>query len=163
MITINRAKTEQDYKATAKLADIIWREHYIPIIGKAQVDYMLEKFQSVEAIREQSNQGYEYYVIHFDDAPVGYISIKNEGDTLFLSKIYVLGTYRGKKIGKTALQFVEERAQALRLNSITLTVNKNNSNSILAYGKLGFDNLGPIIMDIGNGFIMDDYKMVKML
>jgi hypothetical protein len=26
---------------------------------------------------------------------------------------------------------------------------------------MGFENTGPIIQDIGGGFVMDDYKMVK--
>ncbi|WP_223548520.1 GNAT family N-acetyltransferase [Aestuariivivens sp. NBU2969] len=163
MVTFNQAKTEHDYQIVAKLADIIWREHYIPMVGKAQIDYMLEKFQSAKVIGEQSNQGYEYYLINFNTTPVGYISIKKEDDSLFLSKIYVLSNHRGKKIGKTALQFVEKKAKASRINNITLTVNKNNYNSILVYEKLGFKNIGPAVKDIGNGFIMDDYKMVKKL
>ena len=39
------------YSVTA-VADEIWREHFIPIIGEAQVDYMLEKFLSPEALVE---------------------------------------------------------------------------------------------------------------
>ncbi len=34
------------------LATEIVREHYDPILGTAQNDYMLEKFQSVSALRE---------------------------------------------------------------------------------------------------------------
>ena len=154
MVTFNRAKIEHDYQIIAKLADIIWREYYIPMVGKAQIDYMLEKFQSAKAIGKQSNQGYEYYFINFNSTPIGYVSIKKEDDSLFLSKIYVLSNYRGKKIGKTALQFVEEKAKVSSLNNITLTVNKNNYNSILVYEKFGFNNLGPAVKDIGNGFII---------
>jgi RimJ/RimL family protein N-acetyltransferase len=40
-------------------------------------------------------------------------------------------------------------------------VNKNNVNSIKVYEKLGFKKTGPVIQDIGNGFVMDDYKMEK--
>ena len=46
------------YSVTA-VADEIWREHFIPIIGEAQVDYMLEKFLSPEALVEQINSGYQ--------------------------------------------------------------------------------------------------------
>jgi len=35
------------------LAYEIWNEYFTPIIGKAQVDYMLEKFQSKKVITEQ--------------------------------------------------------------------------------------------------------------
>ena len=45
------------------LADEIWNEHFTRIIGKAQVDYMLDKFQSKEAITEQINNGFLYFLI----------------------------------------------------------------------------------------------------
>ncbi len=43
------------------LAYSIWREHYTPIIGRHQVEYMLEKFQSKEALLNQiEKEGYIY-------------------------------------------------------------------------------------------------------
>lgn len=153
--------TPNDYKQIADLGFIIWNEHYTPIIGAEQVAYMLDKFQSEKAIQRQVKEGFEYYLITFETVPVGYICIKKKRDTLFLSKIYVLSDYRGKKIGKTAMQFVERRANTLHCNSIELTVNKYNVNSIKAYEKLGFKTVEALVMDIGNGFVMDDYRMVK--
>ncbi|SFD25135.1 GNAT family N-acetyltransferase [Algibacter pectinivorans] len=160
-IKIEIANTTKDYLQIEKLADVIWREHYIPIVGKPQIDYMLEKFQSVKPITEQVKNGCAYYIINFEGVSVGYISIKKEIDALFLSKIYVLSSYRGKKIGKTAMAFVEDKVKQYKLDKIRLTVNIHNTNSIKAYEKLGFKNIGPIVADIGNGFIMDDYEMVK--
>jgi ribosomal protein S18 acetylase RimI-like enzyme len=151
------------YERIAKLADTIWREHYIPIIGEAQVDYMLKKFQSEQAIADQVAEGFHYYVIEYDGHPVGYLSYIKDADDLFLSKIYVLSSFRGNKIGKNALLFTEQQAHKMNCNSIVLTVNKNNINSIKAYEKIGFLNRGPIVKDIGGGFIMDDYKMVKFI
>ncbi len=46
---------------------------------------------------------------------------------------------------------------------IVPTVNKNNSLAIRAYEKLGFENLGSIVADIGNGFVIDDYRMEKRI
>lgn len=163
MIHIVPAHNTQDYLQIEALADTIWREHYIPIVGKPQIDYMLEKFQSAKAIEKQIETSYEYFTIFYDETPVGYISIKRETDALFLSKIYILSHYRGKKIGKTAMQFIEGKAKAYQLESIRLTVNIHNTNSIKAYEKLGFKTIGAIVADIGNGFIMDDYEMVKKL
>ena len=163
MIEITIANTAQDYLQIETLADTIWREHYIPIVGKPQIDYMLDKFQSAKAIEKQIEDGFEYFILNYDDIPVGYISIKQETDTLFLSKIYVLSSYRRKKIGKSAMLFTEEKAKTYQLKNIRLTVNINNTNSIKAYEKLGFKNVGPTVADIGNGFVMDDYEMVKEL
>ncbi len=163
MVKIKGANTTQNFIEIEKLADIIWREHYIPIVGKPQIDYMLKKFQSARAIKEQIEVGFEYYLIYFDGKSVGYISIKPEMYALFLSKIYVLSSHRGKKIGKLAMQFIEEKAKAYQFKKIRLTVNVNNTNSIKAYEKLGFKNMGPLVADIGNGFVMDDYEMVKLV
>ena len=51
MIQIKLANLESDFKLIAQLADAIWREHYIPIIGKPQIDYMLDKYQSSKVIK----------------------------------------------------------------------------------------------------------------
>lgn len=163
MTVIKIANTAPDYLQIETLADTIWREHYIPIVGKPQIDYMLEKFQSAKAIEKQIENGFEYFILNYDDVSVGYISIKQETDALFLSKIYVLSSYRGKRIGKAAIQFIEKKAKSYQLKKIRLTVNINNINSIKAYENLGFKIIGPLVANIGNGFIMDDYEMLKQI
>jgi len=70
---------------------------------------------------------------------------------------------RGKGLGKKAIQFIERLAKEKGVRKIALTVNKNNRDAIKAYERLGFKNLGSLIQEIGNGFIMDDYKMEKTL
>ncbi|WP_142785649.1 GNAT family N-acetyltransferase [Changchengzhania lutea] len=161
MVKIHKGSTRTDFEIIEKLADTIWRNHYIPLVGKAQIDYMLAKYQSAEAIENQVADGFEYYVLNYSKIPVGYIAIKQETNSLFLSKIYVLKTFRGKKIGKSAMDFIEEKAKAYHLNAIRLTVNIHNADAIAAYEKLGFVNIGPLVTDIGNGFVMDDYEMQK--
>ena len=163
MIEINIANTVSNYKLIEQLANVIWREHYIPITGEGQVEHMLEKYQSETAISSQIKDGFQYFIIYYDETPTGYLSIKKENESLFLSKIYVLKEYRGKKIGKTAMLFVENKAKDMNCTKVVLTVNKNNTNSILAYEKFGFKNLGSVVKDIGKGFVMDDYKMEKPL
>ncbi|NAS29950.1 GNAT family N-acetyltransferase [Flavobacteriaceae bacterium R38] len=163
MTIINKAETNADFQQIAGLAKIIWSEHYTPIIGAQQVEYMLEKFQSATAIEEQIQQGAAYFLLHFQDKPAGYFSYFKEKDTLFLSKLYVLSTLRGNRIGKKAISFIEDKAKELNCDSITLTVNKYNTNSIKAYEKMGFKNMGATVKDIGEGYIMDDFLMKKDL
>ena len=164
MIEITIANTKPDYILIEQLADAIWREHYIPLVGKPQIDYMLDKFQSVEAISNQvKNDGFEYHVLTFNKIPAGYIGFKKEANHMFLSKIYVLSDFRGQKIGKAAIQFVEEKAKQNKLQAIRLGVNINNANSIKAYEKLGFKTINTFVADIGNGFVMDDFIMEKIV
>lgn len=161
MTEIRIAKTKNDIDTIAQLASAIWHEHYTPIIGIDQVKYMLDKFQSTKAIGKQIEQGYLYFSIYHKGNSVGYLSVKKNGSELFLSKIYVSKDFRGHGIGKTAMFFIEQEAISKECNSIILTVNKYNTNSIKAYEKIGFINTGVKVLDIGNGYIMDDYTMEK--
>lgn len=164
MIDIIPANKTSDYILIENLADVIWREHYIPMVGKPQIDYMLDKFQSAKAISKQTEtEGLEYFVLTFNKVPAGYMAFKKEDKYLFLSKLYVLSTYRGHKIGKAAIKFIEEKAKTLNLQAIRLGVNINNTNSIKAYKKLGFVEIGTKITDIGSGFVMDDFIMEKQV
>jgi ribosomal protein S18 acetylase RimI-like enzyme len=153
-----------DCAEVAGLADRIWREHYTPIIGKAQVDYMLKKFQSASAIEDQiNNQNYQYFILKKDSRTAGYLAVRIDGDTLFLSKIYVDSLLRGKGYGREMMNFLEDFCRNAGLREIWLTVNKNNTKSIETYKRMGFVNTGTVCTDIGGGFVMDDYKMVKSL
>jgi len=163
MIKITSVTSTTLLQQIESLADIIWREHYTPIIGKDQVDYMLEKFQSVTAMHAQIEQGYAYFLVHKNGTAVGYFSIQKRDDTMFLSKLYVLKNYRGQGLGKASMDYIHQQAKAMGCNSISLTVNRHNKDTIRAYGALGFENVGEQIADIGNGFVMDDYLLKKKL
>ncbi|MEQ9287388.1 MAG: GNAT family N-acetyltransferase [Cyclobacteriaceae bacterium] len=161
MIEILKATTDHHIAKIESLANEIWREHYTPIIGIDQVVYMLQKFQSTEAIEYQIKTGYEYFLISHNKRAVGYLSLKNENDGVFLSKIYVLANQRGLGIGAETIGFVEKYARKKRKPKIRLTVNKNNLKSKKAYEKLGFVECGTVVADIGHGYVMDDYAMEK--
>lgn len=162
-MNIEEVSTEAQIETVARLAREIWNQHFIPIIGEAQVDYMVEKFQSTRAISEQIANGYSYYLLEVDGDYVGYTGICPKEDELFLSKLYIRASQRGKGLGRQAIEFLEGLAGKKGLSKITLTVNKNNTDSIKAYEKFGFRNLGVFVQDIGNGFVMDDYKMGKVV
>ena len=159
MVEIKGASGTRDLQQIEALAFQIWNEHYTPIIGKDQVDYMLDKYQTVEAMKQQINEGSEYFLILNDELPCGYIGIRQEADHIFLSKVYVQKEQRGQKLGQAAIEFVQSLAVKRNTPRIILTVNKNNTASIAAYEKMGFENVEALVMDIGGGFVMDDYKM----
>ncbi|HNX82784.1 MAG TPA: GNAT family N-acetyltransferase [Candidatus Omnitrophota bacterium] len=153
--------------SAALLAKEIWTEYYIPIIGQPQVEYMIQKFQSKDAILRQINEeGYLYYLIK--DATGGYLGYfgvipRKDCGEMFLSKLYIKLHERKKGYGKAAMCFIEALSKAEGLGKIVLTVNKNNLSSIKAYLKLGFEKTESIVADIGGGFCMDDFRMVKTL
>ncbi|MCL2622594.1 MAG: GNAT family N-acetyltransferase [Planctomycetaceae bacterium] len=142
----------------------IWREYYTSLTGAAQVEYMLEKFQSVDAIARQiAEEGYRYYGVIYDGKLAGYYAAKPSDDAVvFLSKFYVAAEFRGRGLGREMLQHLTEAARAAGADAIRLTVNKRNR-TVAFYRKLGFVITEEIVVDIGNGFVMDDYVMVKCI
>ncbi len=164
MQEIVRVVTKEQIQTLANLAKLIWTSHYTPIIGKNQVDYMVEKYQSVKAILEQiENENYLYFLLYQNREPAGYFSFKLDENEVFLSKLYVKAELRKKGLGRKAMTFIQNITAENCLKNIRLTVNKNNKDSISAYLKLGFENVGPLVTDIGNGFVMDDYVLRKTL
>lgn len=160
---IENVSSDNQVLAVARLAREIWVEHFTPIIGRPQVDYMLEKFQSASAIAAQVNMGYRYFLLKDDSGHAGYTGVLPEHDRLFLSKLYIVRAYRRKGYGRETVAFLGELALKNGLDNIYLTVNKYNSGAIRAYQRMGFENAGSVVQDIGNGFVMDDYRMEKRL
>lgn len=153
-----KVETDEQIKELCELAKEIWNEYSICFISQEQIDYMLEKFQSFDAINGQINfQKTEYYFLEEDGENFGYFSVQPKAGYLFLSKLYIKKDFRGKGYARKAFLAVNERAKELELSSIRLTVNKFNMLSIFVYEKLGFERIGEEETDIGNGYVMDDY------
>jgi ribosomal protein S18 acetylase RimI-like enzyme len=149
------------------LADKIWREYFPAIITEAQIDYMLQRFQSPSAIEAQLTEGYRYFFIHpqlgatLEAEPCGYYGVqpRPQSNELFLSKLYVRHDGRSVGAGSFALTQCLELARTAKLKRITLTCNKHNDNSLTFYCKRGFTIIDTVVNDIGCGFVMDDYIM----
>lgn len=82
-----------------------------------------------------------------------------EKDRVFLSKLYIAKEARGKGLASKAFAFLTELASSNKKQAIWLTVNRYNSGSIAVYEKKGFVKVREQVLDIGNGYVMDDYVM----
>ena len=160
-IMFTKVATKEHIEAVEALAKEIWTEHYTPIIGREQVEYMLARFQSAQAIAEQIAKGYLYFLLEEKGRCIGYLSVLTQERELFLSKIYVRSSCRGTGHGRKAIRFVEKLAKERGLDKVCLTVNKNNTLAIKAYEAMGFRKIESLVQDIGSGFVMDDYSMEK--
>lgn len=165
MSDLKRVHSKEQISEVVLLAREIWTEHYVPIIGQQQVDYMLEQYQSESAIAGQMSNGYEYYLMLHDGQSVGYIAIvpKADEDALMISKLYVKKSKRGHGFGRKMLRFAENVCRVRHIKTLWLTVNKHNLLSIAWYTRMEFNNAGPTFQDIGAGFVMDDYRMEKIM
>lgn len=139
------------------LAAKIVKEVFDPIIGAAQNDYMIKKFQTVGAITEQLTHGYRYYFVADESGePVGFLAFYPRGDELYLSKFYLKKEFRGRGLSRDMLSFVTGQARAAGLTAVTLNVNRNNP-AVFAYESLGFEKIREEKNAIGGGFFMDDF------
>lgn len=151
---------KEDIKELASLASAIWHEYWPVLLTPEQIDYMVENFQSENAINNQyDNENYTYYFIRENDKNAGYFGVSAKQDYLFLSKLYISKDYRAKGLGTMAFEKIKEIAQNQNYKKIQLTVNKHNENTIKAYLKWGFKIIDSVVTDIGSGFVMDDYIM----
>jgi len=79
------------------------------------------------------------------ETPVGYIvltlgySLELLGRDAFIDEFYLRERYRGRGWGRKTLDFVEEEARSLGVNSLHLEVTRPNSVAKRFYGKLGFE------------------------
>lgn len=161
MISIEKVSTDSELHEVAVLAEKIWHEFFPVILTEEQIDYMVEKFQSYEAMKNQTEyQDYFYLAVRNDGELCGYIALKPENNgRFFLSKLYLRNDMRGKGIASQMMARVFEEARISEKNSVYLTVNKYNSHAIDVYHKIGFETIDSVVTDIGNGFVMDDYIM----
>ncbi len=156
--------SDEDRARLADLADEIWHEYWPALIGPEQTDYMVENFQSLEAIeRDMAEHAYEYWFLRTEDDGriVGYTGGHAEPETnrYFISKIYLRAEERGKGFASQAIAFYDQLARERGLDALYLTVNKHNELGVRAYLGKGFEIIDAVETDIGNGFVMDDYIM----
>lgn len=159
MFDWTKIETDEQIKEVSLLAKEIWNEYSIRFISQEQIDYMLEKFQSEQAIKGQINfQKYSYYFLEEDGENFGYFAVQKLKENLFLSKFYIKKEFRGKGYARKAfVNAIIPIAKELEIPKISLTVNKYNFVAIMVYERLGFDRIGAKELNIGNDYVMDDY------
>lgn len=165
MTVIERITDQDELRTLAELADRIWHECFVGIISAEQIDYMVDKFQSYNAMLDQiSKQGYSYCGVYDDGELCGYIGMKPESDNrFFLSKLYLRSDKRGRGIATQMMNRVYDEARACGKDSVYLTVNKHNTHAIEVYKKLGYIVADETVTNIGSGFVMDDFVMQHIL
>lgn len=166
-IRLERVQTAEQIDELCLVAKKAWEQAYSELLGPEQVAYMVERFQSPDAVRQQMDeQNYIYYMIYGDGRPGGLVGFAPgyEGrNELFLSKLYLLPEMKGTGAARAAFELVEREARSRNLPAIRLTVNKGNSHAREVYAHWGFETIESAVTDIGGGYVMDDYIMVKKL
>ena len=151
--------SEADVARLAKTARKVWREANISFCSAEQIEYMLKKYQSIEAIMGQIMHGYRYFIFEQDGDILAYFGVQPQGERLFLSKFYILKEYRGAGLFSAGLNVMRQLCLEEGMKAIYLTVNRENHHAYEVYRHKGFEILAEEDNDIGYGFVMNDYIM----
>lgn len=162
-----RPASLEDIPLIQELSQEIWHEVYPSVISLEQIDYMLERMYSTEALREQITQlGHQFLILESGDQAVGFASysIKSEfePERYRLHKLYLRTNLHGKGLGKELIRQICNEISKNGALKLELNVNKKNP-AVGFYEHLGFYQEKETKVDIGNGFVMDDYIMVLNL
>lgn len=158
--------TDGDVEAVARLAAQVWWHHYPGIITAAQIEYMLKQRYEPALLRaELRRKDLWWDKLVAGDEIVAFSSyfLMEEGRAIKLDKLYVQAWHQRKGYGGRLIERVCECGRAQRCSRVTLAVNKNNATAIAAYKKHGFRIADAVVKEIGGGFVMDDFIMVKPL
>ena len=154
----------EDVERLAGLAREIWYAHYSAIISAAQIEYMLgQRYNSDVVIAELRRDGVWWDKLMIAGGMAGFASYFLTGvpDEMKLDKLYVHPRLQRRGYGGMMIARAGAVARSRGCSRLVLAVNKNNRSAIAAYLKHGFRIADAVTKDIGGGFVMDDYIMVK--
>lgn len=157
-----RIATAQDIPLIGNLAERSWKSAYREILSPGQIQYMLDIMYGASVLHEQitANENYFYYLLEYKGTACGFVGFEHhyEPGTTKLHRIYLLSESKGKGLGKAGIELVKSKAVQAGDHRIILNVNKANI-AEKVYRSQGFQVYDEVILDIGNGYFMDDYLM----
>lgn len=154
--------SHSDFEQIEMMAKEILPEVYESIIPRDQIQYLLDNHHSASAIfYDIWQKNAQFYLIHLNENTAGYLGIELNGEVLILSKLYLLKSQRGKRIGTATLLYVDEIARLNSMRRIEIVVHKNNTRTIELYRRSGFHISESLSRMLDDGSLLEGNKMVK--
>jgi len=156
--------TADDIDAVSALARVVWQATYPPLISQAQIDAMLAGRYAPARVREQlDDPRHAWWAVRQGPALAGFAHAIRDETGCKLDKLYVHPAQQRRGIGAALLRAVEDWARQQQARHLWLQVNRGNTQAIRAYEKYGFQIVASHVFDAGNGFVMDDHVMERVL
>jgi len=144
-----------------KLAHLIWPGTFREILKPEQLNFMLEWMYNPETLASQIETGHQFYLLENELGNIGFMGIQvayPSNNLLKIHKLYILPSQQGNGYGKLLIEHAVLLAKINRYSSITLNVNRFNK-AVRFYQAVGFQITREEDIDIGHGFLMEDYVM----
>lgn len=143
------------------IAHQTWPNTFAEILTTEQIDYMLDWMYHKAILEKNYDDGHQFYAYFENNLAIGFMAIQVnllEGKSMKIHKLYVLPNQQGKGVGYKLIQKAIEIANNLEQKNVFLNVNRFNK-AVDFYKRVGFSILKEENIEIGNGFLMEDYVM----
>ena len=157
---------ETDLEKIAALARLVWQSAYPGIITQEQIDYMLEQRYALSRLQEELKSPGIWWDKATVDGEIGGFSsclLADKRGEMKLDKLYIDPARQRLGLGGRLIAQAVQRAIENACETLILAVNKRNEQAISAYRKYGFAVREAVRVDIGRGFVMDDFIMAMPL
>ena len=153
--------TRTELSIVKDLAFLIWPISYKSIITEGQINHMLNFMYATNRLEKDFDAGHQFYGYFEKERLLGFITFENHHPSqgqMKIHKLYVDTNSSKQGIGKALVECAKQVANNAKLDEIVLNVNRKNP-AISFYQKINFEIDREEVIDIGEGFIMDDYIM----
>ena len=161
-----REATSAEIPVIQGIARATWPVSYADMISRAQIAYMLELMYGTDALEQQLGpKGHRFFLAEQDGMVIGFAGFEHGYQGTLrtrLHKLYALPQVQGSGVGSELLKAVIAEAHKAGSRAIELNVNKHNRAKGF-YQRHGFIVERDEVLDIGDGYVMDDHVMVKSL
>ena len=153
-----------EWKIIQTIAHATWPVTYGQLLPAGQLEYMLDLIYNEEAIKQQMNLAQQFIIGYSSNEPLGFASIEKQfksSSSMMIHKLYILPAFQGNGIGRIFLNYLTNLATQTGHSELTLKVFVRNQNAIRFYQHLGFHSIGEVVTEIGNGYTVKDYVMLR--
>jgi len=159
-----RLATASDIPLIQCIAEETWPVTFGEILSSEQIRYMLDWMYSSEMLQKHLTEEGHVFLLAWDsqqDRAVGFAGIQHavKGQLTKIHKLYILPNQQGKGVGTKLIKSIQEMACAAQDEALYLNVNKYNIQAIKFYEYIGFKEIAQEVIDIGNGYVMDDFVL----
>lgn len=154
-----------EVEEVTKLAHLIWPHTFREILTPEQLQFMLKWMYNPETLASQIESGHQFFLLENAQGNIGYMGIEvahSSSNLLKIHKLYLLPSQQGQGFGKLLIEHAVSVARSNGNSAITLNVNRFNK-SVKFYEALGFQITKEEDIDIGQGYLMEDYVMELLL